>query len=155
MYRVLALSDTSNAIWSRNFQHITNQSPWNIHLVWSSILNREYSSPVASLVLTDSSQLTPDSQYLAVSCELSVSTKEATGLLYAFKHNVFLGMWCLPPEKLIPPYQESRVLIMSSHYRVRESLNSGVMHTVRVSTLDLLNLGQVAHTTVPTSNQSL
>nr|CAD7268377.1 unnamed protein product [Timema shepardi] len=52
---------------------------------------------MASLVLTDSSQLTPDSQHLAVklnttsalanyatevSCELSVSTREAVGLLY-------------------------------------------------------------------------
>nr|CAD7579280.1 unnamed protein product [Timema californicum] len=52
-----------------------------------------YSSSVASLVLTDSSQLTSDSQHLginnlvwellkAVSCELSVSTKEAMGLLH-------------------------------------------------------------------------
>nr|CAD7575937.1 unnamed protein product [Timema californicum] len=41
-----------------------------------------YSSPMASLVLTDSSQLTSDSQHLAVSCELSVSTKEDMGLLY-------------------------------------------------------------------------
>nr|CAD7199400.1 unnamed protein product [Timema douglasi] len=41
-----------------------------------------YSSPMASLVLTGSSQLTSDSQHLEVSCELSVSTKEAMGLLY-------------------------------------------------------------------------
>nr|CAD7267384.1 unnamed protein product [Timema shepardi] len=40
-----------------------------------------YNSPMTSLVLTDSSQLTSDSQHL-VSCELSVSTKEAMGLLY-------------------------------------------------------------------------
>nr|CAD7575679.1 unnamed protein product [Timema californicum] len=46
-----------------------------------------YSSPMASLVLTDSSQLTaksfeklPDQK---VSCELSVSTKEAMRLLYS------------------------------------------------------------------------
>nr|CAD7403090.1 unnamed protein product [Timema cristinae] len=45
-------------------------------------------SPVASLVLTDSSQLTSDSQHLAVSCELSVSTKEAMGLLYIHYCNV-------------------------------------------------------------------
>nr|CAD7269906.1 unnamed protein product [Timema shepardi] len=37
---------------------------------------------MTSLVLTDSSQLTSDSQHLEVSCELSVSTKEATALLY-------------------------------------------------------------------------
>nr|CAD7579776.1 unnamed protein product [Timema californicum] len=41
-----------------------------------------YSSPMASLVLTDSSQLTALKK---VSCELSVSTKEAMGLLYQRK----------------------------------------------------------------------
>nr|CAD7393709.1 unnamed protein product [Timema cristinae] len=48
-----------------------------------------HSSPMASLVLTDSSQLTYYSQHLellAISCELSVSTKEAMGLIY-FVHS--------------------------------------------------------------------
>nr|CAD7200981.1 unnamed protein product [Timema douglasi] len=45
-------------------------------------LVNELSSPMASLVLTESSQLTYDSQDLAISCELSVSTKEAMGLLW-------------------------------------------------------------------------
>nr|CAD7427519.1 unnamed protein product [Timema monikensis] len=46
--------------------------------------SRRLFSPVTSLVLTDSSQLTSDSQHLellAVYCELSVITKEAMGLL--------------------------------------------------------------------------
>nr|CAD7408764.1 unnamed protein product [Timema poppensis] len=51
-------------------------------------LVNELSSPMASLVLTESSQLTYDSQDLAISCELSVSTKEAMGLLWL--------NWCHP-----------------------------------------------------------
>nr|CAD7264966.1 unnamed protein product [Timema shepardi] len=57
--------------------------------IWT---RRSYSSPVASLVLTDSSQLTSDNHTVRrrdtafglvtfQSCELSVSTKEAMGLL--------------------------------------------------------------------------
>nr|CAD7205060.1 unnamed protein product [Timema douglasi] len=42
-----------------------------------------YSSPTASLVLTDSSRLTSDSQHLAISCELSVSPKGAMGATVA------------------------------------------------------------------------
>nr|CAD7267952.1 unnamed protein product [Timema shepardi] len=76
-----------------------------------------YSSPVASLVLTDSSQLTSDSQHLdhmarrrdyiiwsgsfskllAVSCELSGSTKEAMGLLQLHK----VSVRCYQPPQTI------------------------------------------------------
>nr|CAD7401210.1 unnamed protein product [Timema cristinae] len=62
-----------------------------------------YSSPMASLVLTDSSQLTSDSQHLellAVSCELSVSTKEAMGLLLYGDSNSVKYLKPLPKEPI-------------------------------------------------------
>nr|CAD7420698.1 unnamed protein product [Timema poppensis] len=43
---------------------------------------------MASLVLTDSSQLTSDGQHLEVSCELSLSTKEVMGPLYLQRVNI-------------------------------------------------------------------
>nr|CAD7575536.1 unnamed protein product [Timema californicum] len=60
-----------------------------------------YSSPMTSLVLTDSSQLTSESQHLAISCELSVSTKEVMGLLY--QSEITAGH-TRPPELIsLPP----------------------------------------------------
>nr|CAD7461575.1 unnamed protein product [Timema tahoe] len=75
-----------------------------LHTGTMGLLAHEHSS-MASLVLTDSSQLTSDSQHLGiylgyiiwsgnfskpstVSCELSVSTKEAMGLLYLLRRQL-------------------------------------------------------------------
>nr|CAD7447019.1 unnamed protein product [Timema bartmani] len=59
---------------------------------------------MASLVLTDSSQLTSDSQNLEVSCELSVSTKEAMGLP-ATRNNIAYGPFPLILTVSLTPKQ--------------------------------------------------